>query len=55
MKTYRVETRVTVIRHRTVKAKNPKEAEEKSIGAKIDHEEDENEETMAIVEVDPDE
>lgn len=51
MKTYRIESRATVIRHRIVKANSAEEAEAKSIEAKIDHEEDDNEETLAIIEV----
>lgn len=51
MRTYRVESQAIVTRFRTVRARNAKEAEEKSIGTKIDHEEDVNEETMGIFEV----
>lgn len=51
MKIWLVETRATVIRHRRVKAIDQKSAEEASISARIVHEEDENEETLSIVEV----
>lgn len=51
MKVWLVETRATVIRHRRVKAVDRKAAEEFSISARIIHEEDENEETISVVEV----
>lgn len=50
MKRWRVETRATVIRHRYVMAQNEKEAEAKSCETAVDYEEDENEETMIIIE-----
>ncbi|WP_425909016.1 hypothetical protein [Nitrobacter sp. TKz-YC02] len=50
MARYYVMTRATVIRCQWVEASNEKEAEEKSIEAPIEHEEDESEETMSIVE-----
>lgn len=46
---YAVITRATVTRTRYVEASDIKEAEEKSIEAEIEHEEDENEETMSII------
>lgn len=49
MPRYRVETRATVTRHRYVEADNEKEAKAKSCEAPIAYEEDENEETMAIL------
>lgn len=51
MKKWMVQTRATVTRHYYVDADNEKEAEEKSCGQPFDHEEDQNEETMSIVEV----
>jgi len=48
MKRWLVETRATVIRHRYVEAENEKEAEAKSCEAAIEHEEDENEETLLV-------
>ncbi len=53
MPRWKVITRATTFRTRYVEAPNEKEAEAASIGAEIEHEEDENEETMSIVEVDP--
>lgn len=53
MKRWRVETRVTVVRQYIVDAGNEKEAEAKSCEATMDFEEDENEETMSIVEIAP--
>ncbi len=50
MPKYRVETRATVRRVRWVRAKNPKDAETKSVDVPPEIEEDENEETMAIAE-----
>jgi hypothetical protein len=55
MTRYRVETRATVVRHRYVEADNEKEAEAKSSEAPIAYEEDENEETMAIMKAAADE
>ena len=49
-KRYRVETRAIVLRFRYVVAHDEKEAEALSISARITHEEDENEETISIVE-----
>lgn len=51
MTRYLVMTRGTVIRHRYVEADNEKEAEAKSVDAAIEHEEDENEETLSITAV----
>ena len=51
MKEWIVETRATVTRRRRVKALDQKAAEAKSSEAAIEYEEDENEETMSIVEV----
>lgn len=52
MTRYLVQTRCTVIRHRYVEADNEKEAEVKSCDAPIDHEEDENEETLSVTRAD---
>jgi hypothetical protein len=51
-KRWRIETRVTVTRVYLVNAPDAKAAEEASVGALHDHEEDEDEETLSIVEVD---
>lgn len=53
MSHWRVETRVTVKRVYFVSALNEKEAEGNSIFTAPSHEEDENEETMSVIEVSP--
>lgn len=52
MMKYRVETRATVRRVYIVVAKDEKDAEQKSCNIRCDHEEDENEETISILEDD---
>jgi hypothetical protein len=51
MKRWRVETRATVFRVYFVSAKNQKEAEAASCDLCPDQDEDENEETISIVEM----
>jgi hypothetical protein len=51
VKRYLVETRGTVRRQYFVDAENPKAAEEASLIALFDHEEDEDEQTMSITEI----
>lgn len=51
MKRWKVETRATVKRIYYVDGNNEKEALTASCDATCDHEEDENEETMEIVEI----
>jgi hypothetical protein len=53
MKKWIVETRVTLTRQYRVEAENQKEAEQESIGAEPEHEEEVNEETLSIIEVEP--
>lgn len=48
---YAVLTRATVLRTRYVEASNQSEAEKCSIHAPIEHEEDENEETLSVTEI----
>ena len=51
MKKWMIETRTTVRRSYIVTAENEKEAEMLALGVPMDHEEDENEETMSITEL----
>lgn len=53
LKSFRIETRSTVWRHYVVEAKDKYDALKKFYSAECVHEEDEDEETMSVVEAKP--